>query len=128
MDILVLPGDGIGPEITQATVAAIEALDHRYALEIDLHEEEIGLGSLARHGTTLTDAVCEMAMWADGTILGPTSTLDYPPPEIEWLRFGCLVDDSLARKTVGFSPTLGLAETLRLLQDTPAYRATAKKS
>ncbi len=81
MDILVLPGDGIGPEITGATVGALDALERRYALGLKLHHDEIGLGCLEKNGATLTDDVLARARVSDGTILGPVDTLVYPPPE-----------------------------------------------
>jgi isocitrate/isopropylmalate dehydrogenase len=52
MDILIIPGDGIGPEITAATTEALHALDRRFALGLHLREAEAGLASLERHGTT----------------------------------------------------------------------------
>ncbi len=35
-----------------------------------------------------------------------------PPPELDFLRYPCLVDDSRARKELGFTPTISLSETL----------------
>jgi len=81
MDILVLPGDGIGPEIVGATVTALDALEHRYALGLELHHDEIGLVCLEKNGATMTDDVLARARESDGTILGPVDTLVYPPPE-----------------------------------------------
>jgi 3-isopropylmalate dehydrogenase len=81
MDILVLPGDGIGPEIVGATVAALEALERRFSAGVKLHHDEIGLVCLEKHGATLTDDVLARARASDGTILGPVDTFVYPPPE-----------------------------------------------
>ena len=81
MDILVLPGDGIGPEIVGATVTALDALERRYALGLALHHDAIGLGCLEKDGATLTDAVLDRARLSDGTILGPVDTFVYPPLE-----------------------------------------------
>ena len=81
MDILVLPGDGIGPEIVGATVAALDALERRYALGLALHHDAIGLGCIEKDGATLTDAVLDRARESDGTILGPVDTFVYPPLE-----------------------------------------------
>jgi 3-isopropylmalate dehydrogenase len=78
MDILILPGDGIGPEITAATVTALEALDQRFGLGLAFSQEAIGFESLSSHQTTLTDEVVEKARRADGVILGPVSTAEYP--------------------------------------------------
>ena len=79
MKILVLPGDGIGPEITDATLRVLTALDDRHGLGLDLTTQEIGLTTLASQGTTLPDDALAQVEQVDGTILGPVSHYDYPP-------------------------------------------------
>jgi len=75
---LVLPGDGIGPEITDATLAVLRAADARFGLGLQFETQEIGLKTLASQGTTLPTSVMEAAKASDGVILGPISHLDYP--------------------------------------------------
>jgi len=79
MKIMVLPGDGIGPEIMDATLKAVRALDDKYGLGFDLQTREIGLASLATRGSTLPDDVIDECKLADGTILGPVDSYVYPP-------------------------------------------------
>jgi 3-isopropylmalate dehydrogenase len=79
MNILALPGDGIGPEITAVTLAALERLDKRFELDLRIERREVGLASLKRCGETLTAEVLEACRAADGFILGPVSHHDYPP-------------------------------------------------
>jgi len=79
MKLLVLPGDGIGPEITDATLAVLEAADHKFGLQLDSETKPIGLASLDTVGTTLPDDVLETVRAVDGVILGPVSHYDYPP-------------------------------------------------
>jgi isocitrate/isopropylmalate dehydrogenase len=79
MRILVLPGDGIGPEITEATVEVLGVLDERFGLGLELEHRDIGLASLAQVGTTLPDDVLARVPEVDGTVLGPVSHYDYPP-------------------------------------------------
>lgn len=79
MDLLVLPGDGIGPEITAATVRLLEVVDRRFGLGLRLEQRDIGFAALERSATTLPDAVLDRALRADGILLGPISHLDYPP-------------------------------------------------
>jgi 3-isopropylmalate dehydrogenase len=81
IDILVLPGDGIGPEITDVAEAALRALDARHRLGLRLNRMDVGLDAHARHGTTLPDAVLEAARKADGVVLGPAEMTSYPPRE-----------------------------------------------
>ena len=79
MKILVLPGDGIGPEITAATLTVLERANALFKLELQWQHEEIGLPSLKKEGTTLPARVLEAARSSDGVLLGPLSTYEYPP-------------------------------------------------
>jgi 3-isopropylmalate dehydrogenase len=78
MKILVLPGDGIGPEITEATLTVLDAANARYKLGLEWQQEEIGFGALKKHGSTFPEAVQEIARTAPGIILGPVDHLQYP--------------------------------------------------
>ena len=77
MRLLILPGDGIGPEITAATVEVLEAASARFALGLELMHDVAGRASLDRHGATVTPALLEEARAADGLLLGPTATYEY---------------------------------------------------
>ena len=79
MQIPVLPGDGIGPEITAVTVQTLERLDRLFALDLRFDIHEVGSASLKRTGSTLPEAVVAACRAAEGFILGPVSHLDYPP-------------------------------------------------
>jgi 3-isopropylmalate dehydrogenase len=79
MLIPVLPGDGIGPEITAVTVQVLERLDRRFALDLRFDVHEVGLASLKRSGSTLPEPVIAACRAAEGFILGPVSHHDYPP-------------------------------------------------
>jgi len=81
MHIVMLPGDDIGPEITAATRRALESLDAKLALGLRLEEHPMGLATLDSHASTLPREVLDAARAADGVILGPVSTYDYPPVE-----------------------------------------------
>jgi 3-isopropylmalate dehydrogenase len=74
-----MPGDGIGPEITAATVAVVAAVDRALNLGLQFEEATIGLAALRAHGTTLPDAAVDQARAADGIVLGPVSHNEYPP-------------------------------------------------
>src|SRR3954468_5266404 len=79
MKLLVLPGDGIGPEITEATLQVLRAVDERLQLELRFEQHDIGLTSLASTGTTLPAEVMTRIPQVDGVLLGPVSHYDYPP-------------------------------------------------
>lgn len=78
-DLLVLPGDGIGPEITEATITVLSAVNEALNLGLRFREEQIGLAALAASGTTFPAHVAELAREADGVVLGPVSHNIYPP-------------------------------------------------
>jgi isocitrate/isopropylmalate dehydrogenase len=78
MNILILPGDGIGPEIVAVAERALVALNDRFSLGLVFERAEIGLASLEKSGSTLPDGVAAKARAADGVVLGPVSTHIYP--------------------------------------------------
>lgn len=77
--ILVLPGDGIGPEITAATLKVLRAVDAELTLGLSFEERAIGFASLHSQRTTLPDYVLARVPQVDGVILGPVSHYEYPP-------------------------------------------------
>ncbi len=81
MRIIVLPGDGIGPEISAATLSVLGAASRRYRLELSFDHDDIGFESLKKYGTTLRDETLAKARTYDGIILGPQSHMDYPARE-----------------------------------------------
>ena len=81
MRILVLPGDGIGPEITAATITVLDRANALFNLGLEWHLEEIGFRTLKKEGTTLPQRVLDAARKSDGVILGPLSTYEYPSRE-----------------------------------------------
>ena len=78
MKIILLPGDGIGPEITESTLRVLRAADQSLSLGLDFETHQIGLVSLKDQGTTLPDQVMARIPQVDGVILGPVSHYDYP--------------------------------------------------
>lgn len=81
MRILILPGDGIGPEITDAAVNVLKAADKKFGLNLTYDFDDVGFGSLKKYGTTLRQETLEKAKTYDGIILGTQSHADYPKPE-----------------------------------------------
>src|SRR5438552_2231643 len=81
MRILVLPGDGIGPEITRATLEVLRSADSLGKLNLTIERMDIGLTSLNTVGSTLPDAVMRRIPEVDGVILGPVSHYVYPARE-----------------------------------------------
>lgn len=81
MKFLVLPGDGIGPEIVESSVNVLKAVDQKCQLNLSYDYEDVGFVSLNKHGTTLREEVLQKARSYDGILLGTQSHADYPSPE-----------------------------------------------
>src|ERR1700726_707725 len=77
MRMVVLPGDGIGPEITSATTQVLKAASEHFQLGVQIEEHPVGHESLRQFGTTVQPRLLEIARAADGLILGPTATFDF---------------------------------------------------
>jgi isocitrate dehydrogenase (NAD+) len=79
--ILVLEGDGIGPEICASTVRTLTEASQVLGIELNVETALIGFAALQRHGTTFPSGVLEAAREADGVVLGPVSHNEYPAVE-----------------------------------------------
>ena len=69
-DIVVLPGDGIGPEVTAAAVDVLQAVAQRFGHRFSLHEHLIGGAAIDATGKPLPDATLAAARDADAVLLG----------------------------------------------------------
>ena len=77
--LLILEGDGIGPEITRATVEVLNAADRLFGLNIEYQRAGIGFDALKAEGTTFPLRTLELARACDSVVLGPVSHNEYPP-------------------------------------------------
>src|SRR5215203_3903968 len=105
--IVVLPGDGIGPEIVDAARQVLDALG-----EFSYEERLMGGCSIDEHGTALTDAVLDACRDADAVLLGAvggpkwdTTDPDAPRPE---------------QGLLGLRKGMGLYANLRPVRPSPA--------
>jgi isocitrate/isopropylmalate dehydrogenase len=84
--ILILPGDGIGPEIMAEAVKVLELANDKYSLGFELSHDVIGGAAIDKHGVPLADETldapaqptpCCWAPWAarNGTRSSVTSAL-----------------------------------------------------
>jgi len=68
--LLILAGDGIGPEVMEQVRRIVDWFGVRRGLEFDVSEDLIGGASYDVHGIPITDAVMDQAMQADAVLLG----------------------------------------------------------
>lgn len=68
--ILILPGDGIGPEIVTEAVKVLASLRDEYDLDIEMDEALVGGAAIDATGVPLPNATLELAKEADAILLG----------------------------------------------------------
>jgi len=68
--ILVLPGDGIGPDIMAEAVKVLRRVDAMFGLGYELTFDSIGGAAYEHYGTPLSDATLQRARAADAVLLG----------------------------------------------------------
>ncbi len=68
--ILVLPGDGIGPEIMAEAVKVLRRIDARDGLGVELAFDELGGAAYDTYGSPLADQTLARARAADAVLLG----------------------------------------------------------
>ena len=68
--ILVLPGDGIGPEIMREVVRVIEFFDKRHIASFEVSEGLVGGSAYDASGTPLTDETLAQAQASDAVLFG----------------------------------------------------------
>ncbi|RPE63120.1 3-isopropylmalate dehydrogenase [Pacificibacter maritimus] len=68
--ILILPGDGIGPEVMAEVVKVIDWFGEKRDLKFDVSHDLVGGAAYDKHGTPLADETMEKAQKADAVLLG----------------------------------------------------------
>ncbi|MBN8899680.1 MAG: 3-isopropylmalate dehydrogenase [Rhodospirillales bacterium 69-11] len=68
--LLILPGDGIGPEVMREVRRLIDWMDRRRMVTFDVSEDLVGGASIDSRGTPITDETLEKAKEADAVLFG----------------------------------------------------------
>ena len=118
--ICLLPGDGIGPEITDEAVKVLLELGSRHGVVFDLHQALLGGAAIDAAGTSLPDATLAEARAADAVLLaaigGPawdTTDPDKPRPEQGLLGLRKALGLYANLRPVRIFPPLADASTLK---------------
>ncbi|MCF7985357.1 MAG: 3-isopropylmalate dehydrogenase [Thiohalocapsa sp.] len=80
--ILILPGDGIGPEIIDEAVKVLACLRDDFGLDIDMDEALVGGAAYDAAGHPLPDATLDLAKEADAVLLGAVGGAKWEPLDI----------------------------------------------
>ncbi|UOB17293.1 3-isopropylmalate dehydrogenase [Abyssalbus ytuae] len=70
LNIAVLPGDGIGPEVTRQAVKILKAVGETYNHTFNFHEEIIGAVAIDKFGNPLPDKTIELCLKSDAVLFG----------------------------------------------------------
>lgn len=68
--ILVLPGDGIGPEVMVEAVKVLNAIQSTSHVKFDIEHALTGGCSIDKHGVAITEEVLEKAQNSDAVLFG----------------------------------------------------------
>jgi 3-isopropylmalate dehydrogenase len=69
-EVLVLPGDGIGPEIMREVLRVVEFFDRHRIASFDISEDMVGGAAYDAYGTPLAEATLTKALAVDAVLFG----------------------------------------------------------
>ena len=68
--ITILPGDGIGPEVTEQAVRVLQAVASRYGHTFNLIRALVGLSAIEAEGAAISDATMQLCQQSDAILFG----------------------------------------------------------
>ncbi|MCS6951259.1 MAG: 3-isopropylmalate dehydrogenase [Bryobacterales bacterium] len=82
LNVLVLPGDGIGEEVIGEAVRVLERVAQKFGHSLHLRAGLVGGAAIHRTGTPLPGETVELALRADATLMGAVGLpeFDHAPP------------------------------------------------
>jgi len=118
--LLVLPGDGIGPEVMKQVLRVVDWFDKRRAVRFDIKEGLVGGAAIDKLKTPLPDSVLADAMATDAVLFGSVGG-----PQWDTGDFSMKPE----RAILGLRKELGLFANLRpaMVYDELADASTLKK-
>ncbi len=75
--VLVLPGDGIGPEVTREAVRVLGHVAAKWGHRMELREDLLGGAAIRATGGPFPDETRELALASDATLLGAVGLPEY---------------------------------------------------
>jgi 3-isopropylmalate dehydrogenase len=117
--VLLLPGDGIGPEVMREVRRIIDWFAKRQGMGFELDEGLVGGSAYDRHGTPLTDETLAQAQAADAVLFGAVGG-----PKYDELPFELKPERGLLRlrKELGLFANLRPAKVFDALVDSSSLK------
>ncbi|CAN5543101.1 MAG: 3-isopropylmalate dehydrogenase [Actinomycetota bacterium] len=81
-DILLLPGDGIGPEVVGAAKTVMDAAAKHFGVSLDCEERKVGAAAIREEGNPVSDETLERAKASDAVLLGAVGDPEFDGGEI----------------------------------------------
>ncbi len=73
--IVVLPGDGIGPEVTEQAVRVLQSIGRRFEHTFHLTHAMVGVAAIEAEGEAISDATMELCHQSDALLFGAVGGL-----------------------------------------------------
>ncbi len=118
--IVVLPGDGIGPEVVAEGMKVLRAVERRFELSFDLREEIVGGGAIDAYGVPLRPETLAACKRADAVLLGAVGGPKWDDPNAPVRPEQAVLE---LRKRLGLFANLRPVRTLPALVDNSTFRA-----
>lgn len=109
--IVLLPGDGIGPEIVEAAFVVLSAVSEKFALGLDFEEFLIGGAAYEATGHALPEATLAAAQGAQAVLLGAVGGPKWEQAPLK---------ERPEQALLGLRKALGLYANLRPIKVSPA--------
>ncbi len=77
MKIAILPGDGVGREVTVEAVKVLECVSELFGFNVEISEHEIGGAAIKSSGKPLPKETVEACLEADAVLLGAVGTPEF---------------------------------------------------
>jgi 3-isopropylmalate dehydrogenase len=74
VNLVVLPGDGIGPEVTAGAVAVLQRVAQSRQIPLEVTEDLVGGASIDAHGSSLRPETIQRCKRADAVLFGAVGT------------------------------------------------------
>ena len=102
--ILILPGDGIGPEVTSSAMEILRFVKDLYSLDLDIETHDVGGAAYDKTGHPLPDKTLEIARKSDAILFGAVGGPEWE--DLDW-------DKRPEQALLGLRKELGLFANLR---------------
>jgi 3-isopropylmalate dehydrogenase len=110
-NIVVLPGDGIGPEVVEATLTILDVIANRYGHDFEIRQHLLGGCAIDERGISLPEDTLNACLKSDAILLGAVGGPQWDDPNAE---------ERPERGLLGLRKELGLFANLRPIQPHPS--------